>query len=92
MKMSDSEVKGKLGTLSNWQLARGKLHKEFKFESFAEAIKFVNDIAQIAGSLNHHPDIINTYNKVTLEINTHDEGGITPLDFEFAKQVDLLQG
>jgi len=90
MKLSDSEVKGKMGTLSNWMLAKGKLHKEYKFESFEDAMRFVNKVAEIAGSLNHHPEIYNVYNKVTLDINTHDEGGITNLDFDFAKRVDAL--
>ena len=90
MKMSDSEVKGKMGGLKSWQLAKGKLHKEFKFESFDDAMKFVNSVAGIASSMNHHPDILNTYNRVTLDINTHDEGGITERDFEFATRVDAL--
>lgn len=90
MKLSDSEVKGKLGSVSSWQLAKGKLHKEYKFESFEEAMKFVNSVASVAASLNHHPEIFNVYNKVTLDINTHDEGGITELDFEFARRVDAL--
>jgi len=90
MKLNDSEVKGKLSTVKNWQLAKGKLHKEYKFETFEDAMKFINEVAAIAGSLNHHPEIYNVYNRVTLDINTHDEGGITTLDFEFAKQVDAL--
>lgn len=91
MKLSDSEIKGKLGGLNSWYLMKGKLHKEFKFESFEEAMKFINQIAALASSQNHHPEIFNAYNKVALDLNTHDEGGITELDFNFAKQVDQIR-
>ncbi|HVA82770.1 MAG TPA: 4a-hydroxytetrahydrobiopterin dehydratase [Candidatus Aquilonibacter sp.] len=92
MKLSDLEIEEKLKNVKNWELAGGKLRKEFKFDSFERAIKFVNDLAEIASSLNHHPEIYNSYNKVTLEISTHDEGGITELDFILAKRVDSISG
>ncbi|MDE1761721.1 MAG: 4a-hydroxytetrahydrobiopterin dehydratase [Candidatus Micrarchaeota archaeon] len=88
MKMSDSEVKGKLRELNNWQLSKGKLHKEYKFETFEDAVRFIDQIAVIASSINHHPEIYNVYNRVTLELNTHDEGGITEKDFNLAKHID----
>jgi 4a-hydroxytetrahydrobiopterin dehydratase len=91
MKLSDSEIKGKLGTVQGWQLAKGKLHKEFKFENFEQAMKFINEVAAVAGSLDHHPEIYNVYNRVVLDINTHDEGGITELDFAFAKRIDTIK-
>ena len=91
MKLTDSEVKGKLGTLNNWQFAKGKLHKEFKFENFEQAMQFINEIAKVAQSIDHHPEIYNVYNRVVLDINTHSEGGITELDFTFAKKVDSIK-
>lgn len=88
MKLSDAEVEKRLGTLENWKFSNGKLHKEFKFETFGEAVRFIDEVAVIAASLDHHPEIYNVYNRVTLDINTHDEGGITDKDFLFARHVD----
>lgn len=89
-KLSESESMKMLATLDNWQIVNGKIHKEFKFLDFEEAIEFVNEVASIAKSLDHHPEIFNIYNKVILELNTHDVDGLTKLDFLLAKQVDLL--
>ncbi|MGI0141712.1 MAG: 4a-hydroxytetrahydrobiopterin dehydratase [Candidatus Micrarchaeales archaeon] len=91
MKLSDSEINTKLGELKNWQVANGKLHKEYKFETFEDAIMFINEVAVVAGAMNHHPEIYNVYNRVTLEINTHDEGGITEQDFTFAAHIDDIK-
>lgn len=91
MKLSEPEVKQKLEMLNGWKLEKGKLHKEFRFKSFAEALSFINKVGEIAESLNHHPEIFNVYNKVILEIETHDVGGLTLLDFSFANQVDSLE-
>ncbi|MDE1845737.1 MAG: 4a-hydroxytetrahydrobiopterin dehydratase [Candidatus Micrarchaeota archaeon] len=92
MRLSNLEVQEKLRTIRNWQIANGKLHKEFKFDSFEQAIGFIDNLAQIATSLNHHPEIQNVYNKVALDIATHDEGGITELDFVLAKRIDSISG
>jgi 4a-hydroxytetrahydrobiopterin dehydratase len=74
-----------------WSVANGKLHKEFRFENFVQAFGFMSSVALIAESMNHHPEWFNVYNKVTVDLNTHSAGGITDLDFEFAKRVDALE-
>ncbi len=67
------------------------LSKGFEFDDFAEAIAFVNDVADVAEDLDHHPDIVvRNYNEVALSITTHDAGGITENDFEFVDRVEQL--
>ena len=78
----------RIAKLKGWKLVNGKLHKEYKFPTFEDAIKFIDSVALIASSLDHHPEIFNVYNTVTLEINTHSEGGITESDFNLAKHID----
>ncbi|MEZ0390782.1 MAG: 4a-hydroxytetrahydrobiopterin dehydratase [Pseudobdellovibrionaceae bacterium] len=77
--------------LPQWRVnAEKKLEREFVFKSFAEAFSFMTRVAFEAESLNHHPDWSNSYNKVKIELTTHDEGGITEKDFELAKKIDRI--
>jgi 4a-hydroxytetrahydrobiopterin dehydratase len=62
--------------------------RTFEFDGFLESIAFVNRIARKAQKMNHHPDIEIRFNKVTLKLTTHDEGGITENDFALARQCD----
>lgn len=65
-----------------------KLYAKFKFKDFAEAMVFINRVAEIAEKLNHHPTIINTYNIVELYLSTHDAGDVvTEKDFALAEQI-----
>lgn len=74
-----------------WQTTENKLHKQFKFGSFDEAIDFINKVAKLARSKDHHPVIINIYDTVELELSTHEAGDIvTDKDTEFAEAVDLI--
>ena len=89
-KLTDAEISAQLGGLSGWTVENGKLHKEFQFDSFVEAFGFMARVALIAESMNHHPEWFNVYNCVTVDLATHDAGGISALDFELAKKVDAL--
>lgn len=89
--LSDSEIGSMLHALEGWKILNGKLHKEFEFDDFEDAISFINKVATIAESLYHHPEIWNSYNRVVIDLITHDEEGITDLDFAFAKHVDSLR-
>ena len=71
-----------------WSIHAKTLLRTFKFEGFLDSIGFVKRIAAKAQKLNHHPDIDIRFNKVTLTLTTHDEGGITEKDFSLAKQCD----
>lgn len=73
---------------NNWQIINGKLHREFEFPDFKSAIGFVNKVADLAESQNHHPDILIQYNKVTLELWTHTEGKISEKDYKFAQKIE----
>ena len=72
----------------NWSKRAQVILRTFKFEGFLKSIDFVNRIARKAQKMNHHPDIDIRYNKVTLTLTTHDEGGITKKDFSLAQQCD----
>ena len=87
-RLSDDEIQTELSKLSDWTLREGKLHREFKFESFVEAFGFMAKLALVAESLNHHPEWENVYNRVTISLQTHDVSGISNLDFAFAQAAD----
>ena len=74
-----------------WEIKNNQLVKEFQFESFEEAITFINNIAPLCSQENHHPEIVNVYNKVQLSFCTHDAGNtITELDYKLARLIDSL--
>lgn len=76
---------------SLWQISeQGKLTKTFKFKSFIRAFGWMSQIAIWAEKLNHHPEWFNVYNKVNVELITHDVGGISDLDFKLAEKMDLF--
>jgi len=89
-KMTDAEINAQLAVVSGWTLENGKLHKQFQFDSFIEAFGFMSRVALVAESMNHHPEWFNVYNRVTIDLITHDAGGISTLDFELAKKADAL--
>lgn len=73
-----------------WQEKDNSLNKQFTFDSFEQAIQFIDDVAVVAKRLDHHPKIINEYDKVDIELSTHSEGGVTDKDREMAKEIDSL--
>ena len=89
-KLTDAEINAQLEGISGWTVENEKLHKEFQFDSFVEAFGFMASVALIAESMNHHPEWFNVYNRVTVDLATHDAGGISALDFELAKKIDTL--
>ena len=89
-KLTDVAISAQLEGISGWTVENEKLHKEFQFDSFVEAFGFMASVALIAESMNHHPEWFNVYNRVTVDLATHDAGGISALDFELAKKIDAL--
>ena len=89
-KLSDAEIQSKLKQVADWTVKEGKLHKEFQFDTFVTAFGFMTQLALIAESMNHHPEWFNVYNRVTIDLMTHDAGGISELDFELAAHADAL--
>ena len=74
--------------MPDWSKRAQIISRTFKFEGFLKAIEFVNRVAKKAQKINHHPDIDIRFNKVTLKLTTHDEGGLTKKDFSIARQSD----
>ena len=87
-KLTETEVHEHLGLLPGWSLANDTLHKEFEFASFGKAMEFVNQIAETAEAVQHHPDIDIRYKKVKMATSTHDVGGLSLLDVETAAAAD----
>ena len=77
-------------TSSGWQEVEGKLRRELTFKDFSEAWAFMSRVALLAEKKNHHPDWSNSWNKVVIELVSHDKGEITDRDREFASAVDQL--
>ena len=75
-----------------WELDGKEIGRTFEFESFPEAIDFVNEVAGIAEDAGHHPDINIHYLRVTLRLTTHSKGALTGKDFELARRIDNFVG
>jgi 4a-hydroxytetrahydrobiopterin dehydratase len=84
MKLSTEEIEQRLSALPEWALAGGKLHREYKFPGFALAIGFFAAAAPAIEKMDHHPEWSNVYNRVTVDLTSHDAGGITERDFRLA--------
>ena len=82
------EIEARLKALDAWTLESGKLHREFRFANFVEAFGFMTQVALHAEKLDHHPEWSNVYDRVAVDLTTHDAGGITELDFELASRMD----
>lgn len=89
-KMTDAEITGALPTLPGWALKDGKLHREYKFPDFKRAMDFLQSAVPGIEKMNHHPEWANVYNRVTVDLNTHDAGGITAKDFELGALLEEL--
>lgn len=87
-KLSGDELESALKQLSGWAIQDGKLHREFKFPDFAHAFGFMATAAVNIEKKNHHPEWFNVYNRVAVDLTTHDAGGITMNDIELARLLD----
>ncbi|MGL4621885.1 4a-hydroxytetrahydrobiopterin dehydratase [Chroococcidiopsis sp.] len=88
--LSEAELKKALGELSGWSIEAEKLHRQYQFKSFVEAFGFMSSLALVAESMGHHPEWFNVYNRVTIDLTTHDAGGITAKDVELARKANQL--
>ncbi len=89
-KLSDEEIRTRLAAVPGWQVVNGKLHRELRFKDFVGAFGFMASLALVAEARNHHPEWFNVYNRVVIDLTTHDAGGITELDFELAAAANAL--
>ncbi len=89
--LSESAVQQQVTTLPGWQVEGTELVKEFRFTSYLAGIEFVRRVAVLAESMNHHPDLLVGWRKVTVRLSTHSAGGLTRLDFELAGQISAVE-
>lgn len=90
MRLSELEIEEELKKLSEWSVKNDKLHKEFKFDNFNQAFGFMTRAAMEIEKMNHHPEWFNVYNRITVELTTHDAGGITKNDVDLARILNSL--
>lgn len=88
--LNDEQLKNEMGTLDGWMVQNGKLHKEIIFDDFIQAFSFMTKVALHAEKMNHHPEWFNVYNRVTVDLMTHDAGGITAKDIDLAKFIESI--
>lgn len=86
--LNDEEVAAALAQLPGWQQERAAIRKIYEFRDFVEAMKFVHRIADLAEAADHHPDITVRFRQVTLTLWSHDRGGVTRRDLDFARRID----
>src|SRR5687768_7013475 len=91
-KLSDLEIRRALGTLPGWARKGEALNKTYSFAHFADGIRFVQQIAELADAMNHHPDIDIRYTDVSFSLSSHDAGGITQRDLDLAKEIEQAAG
>lgn len=88
--LSDAEIEQRLTALDGWERAGEAIRKVFECGDFVGSVRFVESLVGPAEAMGHHPDLELSWDKVTVTISTHSEGGLTAADFELARKVDAL--
>ncbi len=91
-KLSDTARAAGLVALSSWtyDASAGAIRRDLKFKTFSEAFAFMTRVALLAEKVDHHPEWLNVYNKVSITLSTHDAGGLTEKDLKLAAAIDKL--
>jgi 4a-hydroxytetrahydrobiopterin dehydratase len=89
-RLNPADIEAAVRSLPGWTSREGKLHKEFKFKTFVEAFGFMTQIALVAESKNHHPEWFNVYNRVKIDLTTHEVGGVSERDIDLAGRIDAI--
>jgi 4a-hydroxytetrahydrobiopterin dehydratase len=87
-KLTEAELHAGLSHLNGWKVVNGKLHRDYQFADFIHAFGFMTTAALAIEKMGHHPEWFNVYNRVTVDLTTHDAQGITSKDLELAKILD----
>src|SRR5581483_2010485 len=90
--LTTAEVDSRLSSRPGWTREGDEIRKQFTFRDFRQAMAFVNRVADAANTADHHPDITINYNRVTMSLSTHSEGGVTQKDFDLAAAIDAAAG
>lgn len=90
-RMSQDHIDAALKELPGWSMQDNKLHKDFEFASFNEAFGFMTRAAMEIEKMNHHPEWLNVYNRLSVDLTTHDAGGVTGNDTRLAAILNSLE-
>lgn len=86
-----TDIQKRLKEMEGWSYEGDSLVKTFERADFVDSVEFLEEMVPLAEDMNHHPDVtIKDYNRVKVSITTHDEGGVTELDFRLARKIDRL--
>jgi len=89
--LSSQAIQSRLSELTQWEINEaGMLHRDFQFSNFLDAFGFMSKVALLAEKMDHHPNWSNVYNRVSIDLTSHDAGGLTSRDFKLAKAIDRL--
>ena len=88
--LDNSEIEARLAELDGWERAGEAIAKAFSCGDFVGSVRFVDSLVEPAEAMGHHPDLAISWDRVTVTISTHSEGGLTAADFELAGKVDAL--
>jgi 4a-hydroxytetrahydrobiopterin dehydratase len=89
--LSESEIEERLGSLDGWSRDGEEIRKTFENGDFVGSVKFVDSLVEPAEGMGHHPDLELSWDKVTVKITNHAQGGLTESDFELAGKIDALE-
>ena len=89
-KATEAEIQKAIAELGSWAVESGKLHREYRFQDFVQAFGFMAQAALLAERAAHHPEWFNVYNKVVVDLTTHEAGGITHKDFDLAREMEQI--
>jgi 4a-hydroxytetrahydrobiopterin dehydratase len=89
-RLSDEDIDERLTGLDGWERDGDAIRRQFEFDDFKGSVDFVNRLTAEAEAMNHHPDLEISWNKVTVSVTTHSEGGLTENDFELAGRISRL--
>jgi 4a-hydroxytetrahydrobiopterin dehydratase len=88
--LTDDDIAQRLAPLTGWSHNEKRIEKTYRFKNFVRAMSFVNAVAYLAESVNHHPDLMIHHNEVTVSNWTHVAGGVTEHDFSLAEKIEQL--
>jgi len=91
IRLSSESIDSELKNLKGWTVVNNKIHKEFQFDDFNQAFGFMTRAAMNIEKMNHHPEWFNVYNKIIVDLTTHDAGGVTQNDIDLAKILNSLE-
>ena len=87
---SEETIQPELKGLKGWEFKAKGIEKKFVFSDFTEALGFIVQVGVMAEKRNHHPELFNVYNKVTITLTTHDAKGVTDKDLDLAKAIEEI--